>query len=305
MELNPKHLATLHVIRERGGLTAAAAILGTSQPALSRLISDLEVRLGAPLFDRSNRPWRMTGLGESLASQGSAVRVALSRANHAIEQFKGGTEGLLKLGGTPYLSEAVLPSLITAFQNRMPDVRIDQTHAYSAQLLRRLRRREIDLVIAPVDTMDITQGLHSRRLLAAKNIVTCRKQHPLTTHRRLRAQSLLDYRWVSPPNASPLAADMRNVINKISDREVRTAFSAGSLSSVLQILEQSDCLAVLPEYVVKKIVSRYDVTSLNLKLDTPTRSVAMITNEDDVRSNLLSAFLDFMQQGFQALGQHD
>ena len=125
MDIDPKHLATLYVIRERKGLTAAASLLGTSQPALSRLISDLEVRLGAPLFDRSVRPWQMTNLGESLASQGSAIRVALSRANLAIEQFKSGTEGLLKLGGTPYLCEAVLPPLITAFQNSMPDVCID------------------------------------------------------------------------------------------------------------------------------------------------------------------------------------
>ena len=303
MEIDPKHLATLHVIRERKGLTAAANLLGTSQPALSRLISDLEVRLGAPLFDRSVRPWQMTNLGESLASQGSAIRVALSRANLAIEQFKSGTEGLLKLGGTPYLCEAVLPPLITAFQNNMPDVCIDQSHAYTAQLLRRLKRREIDLVVAPVDTMDITQGLHSRRLLAAKNTVVCRANHPLTKDKKVRERSLLDFKWISPPADSPLAADMRNVINRISDREVKTAFSGGSLSSVAQILEQSDCLAVLPEYVLGKLKSRYKLTSLDLKLSTPTRSVALITNEEDVRSNLLNVFSEFLEKGFKSLAK--
>ncbi len=303
MEIDPKHLATLHVIRERGGLTAAANILGTSQPALSRLVSDLEIRLGAPLFDRTARPWRMTTLGESLASQGSAVRVALHRASDAVDQFKGGTEGLIKLGGTPYLSEAVLPPLIASFQLTRPDVRIDQSHAYTAQLLRRLRRREIDLVVAPVDTMDITQGLHSRRLLAAKNIVTCRQQHPLTQLKKVRKHDLLDYRWIAPPADSPLAADMRNVINRISDREVRTAFSGGSLSSVVQVLEQSDFLAVLPQYVLKKIIGRYGVTSLNIKLLTPTRSVAIITNEDDVRSNLLNEFLDYVETGVREVAK--
>lgn len=301
MDIDPKHLATLHTIRERGGLTAAAAMLGTSQPALSRLISDMEIRLGAPLFDRTTRPWRLTTLGESLASQGSAVLVALSRASHAIEQYKGGTDGLIKLGGTPYLSDAVLPPLIAAFQTTFADVRIEQSHAYTAQLLRRLRRREIDVVVAPVDTMDITQGLQSRRLLAAKNIVTCRKQHPLARLKKIRKQDLLDYRWISPPADSPLAADMRNVINRISDREVRTAYSGGSISSVAQVLEQSDCLAVLPEYVLKKLVRRYEVTSLSIKLSTPTRSVAMITNEDDVRSNLLTVFLEFLKDGFSTV----
>lgn len=301
MDLDPKHLAALHAIRERGGLTAAADMLGTSQPALSRLIADMEIRLGAPLFDRLCRPWRMTALGETLASQGSAVRVAMSRASHAIELFKGGTEGLLKIGGTPYLSEAVLPPIIASFQANMPDVRIDQSHAYTAQLLRRLSRREIDLVVAPVDTIDITQNFRSCRLLAAKNIVSCRKHHPLTKLSKPRMQDLLDYPWIAPPADSPLAIDMRNVINRISDREFRISYSGGSLSSVAQILEQSDYLTVLPEYVLNKLTSRYELTTLAIKLSTPTRSVALITNKDDVRSNLLNVFLAYLEDSFSLL----
>lgn len=299
MELDPKHLSTLHVIRERGGLTAAAAILGTSQPALSRLVADMEIRIGAPIFDRTSRPWRMTTLGESLASQGSAVRVATARASHAVEQFKGGTDGLLKLGGTPYLSDAVLTPMIAAFQQAQPDVSIDQTHAYTAQLLRRLRRREIDVVVAPVDTMDISPGLSSVRLAAAKNIIACRQQHPLAVLKHPKPESLLDYRWISPPAESPLETDMRDVLNSLGVRHVRTAYSGGSLSSVLQILEQSDYLAVLPENVLNQVVKRYELTSLKTRLSIPTRSIALITNEDDARSHLLSEFLLFLQREFE------
>ncbi len=301
MALDPKHLSTLHVIRERGGLTAAAAILGTSQPALSRLVSDMEIRIGAPIFDRSSRPWRLTALGESLASQGSAVLVASARAAYAVEQFKGGTEGLLKLGGTPYLSDAVLTPMIASFQRAQPDVRIDQTHAYTAQLLRRLKRREIDVVVAPVDTMDITRGLSSRRLVAAKNIIACREDHPLTRRVKATPAALLEYRWISPPSESPLETDMRDVLNRLGVKHVRTAFSGGSLSSVVQILEQSDCLAVLPENVLNQLVKRYTVTALNLKLSTPTRTIALITNGDDVRSHLLNGFLKFIDAQFKAL----
>lgn len=301
MELDPKHLSTLHVIRERGGLTAAAAILGTSQPALSRLIADMEIRIGAPVFDRSSRPWRMTSLGESLASQGSAVRVATSRASQAIEQFKGGTDGLLKLGGTPYLSDAVLTPMIAAFQRVQPDVSIDQTHAYTAQLLRRLRRREIDIVVAPVDTMDISHGLSSVRLVVAKNIIACRARHPLALLKQPKTESLLDYRWISPPAESPLETDMRNVLSGLGVRHIRTAFSGGSLSSVLQLLEQSDCLAVLPENVLNQVMNRYELTSLKVTLSTPNRSIALITNEDDARSYLLSEFLTFLQNEFKLL----
>lgn len=305
MNLDPKHLATLHVIHERGGLTAAATFLGTSQPALSRLVADLEVRLGAPIFDRSTRPWRMTSLGETLAAQGSAVRIATSRATHAIEQFKGGTDGLLKLGCTPYVSDSVVTPMIARFQRWAPDVRFDLSHAYTAQLLRRLKRREVDLVIAPVDTMDISQGLHSKRLIPAKNLIACRRDHPLTRRRKLQAKALLDYRWIAPPADSPLAADMRDVMNRLDVHDIQIAFSGGSLSSIVHVLENSDYLVLLPEHVLTQLNRRYDITALALNLSTPTRSVAMLTNADDVRSYLLDAFFDFLANEFSALATRD
>ena len=301
MELDPKHLATLHVIRERGGLTAASTILGTSQPALSRLVADMEIRLGAPLFDRASRPWRLTSLGESLASQGSAVTVAIARATYAVDQFKGGTDGLIKLGGSPYLTDAVLTPMIARFQKKVPDVRVDLSHAYTAQLLRRLKRREVDLVVAPVDTLDISQGLTSRRLVAAKNIIACRRRHPLMRLRNVRPRELLNYRWISPPAESPLEADMRNLLNSLGVQDVRSAFSGGTLSSVVQVLESSDCLAVLPENVLNQLIKRYKVAAVEFKLPTPTRSIAMITNQDDVRSYLLSSFLEFLEMQFESL----
>lgn len=305
MEIDPKHLATLHVIHERGGLTAAAGILGTSQPALSRLVADLEIRLGAPLFDRSTRPWRMTSLGETLAAQGSTVRTALSRASHAIEQFKGGTDGLLKLGCTPFVSDSVVTPMIAAFQRAVPDVRMDLSHAYTAQLLRRLNRREVDLVIAPVDTMDISPSLNSRRLIPAKNIIACRKDHPLTRRRKLQQEALLDYRWIAPPADSPLAADLRDVMNRLDAHDIQIAFSGGSLSSIVQILEQSDYLVLLPEHVLNQLARRYDITALALNLSIPTRSVAMLTHADDARSHLLTAFIEFLETEFAALSISD
>jgi len=303
MELDPKYLSTLHVIRERGGLTAAATLLGTSQPALSRLVADLEIRLGAPLFDRTTRPWRMTALGDSLASQGSAIRLAVSRADHAIQQFKGGTDGLLKVGGTPYLSDGVLIPVIAAFQADNEDVRFDLTQAYMPALLRRLRRRDLDLVIGPVDTLDITQGLASNTLAAARNTIACRINHPLTRATPIDPTHLPDHKWISPPTDSPLEADMRDIFNSLGRSNPSTSLSGASLTSVMQMIENSDCLAVLPKYVVDSMTDRYKVTALKLELSTPTRSVAMITNADDVRPYLLSAFADFLQREFKSIGK--
>lgn len=303
MEIDPKHLAVLHVIEEDGGLTAAAKSLGTSQPALSRLVANMEVRLGAPIFDRSTRPWQLTSLGESLALQGGAVQAAIHKANEAIDHFRIGTDGSIRLGGTPYLCEAVLPSMITGFQRLTPSASVEQSHAYTPQLLRRLQRREIDFVVAPVDSSDVSSGLSGRRLLAARNIIACRSNHPLTKLDNLSPKVLLEYQWIAPPDDSPLAADLRDILNELDAQEFNTAFSGGALATVAEILEDSNYLALLPEYVLRKLQNRYPLSFVKLDMSTPTRSIMLISNADEVRSRLQRNFSTYIENAFDSLAR--
>ena len=70
MLIDPRHLEQLAVIVEDGTLHEAAKRLGTSQPALSRMIGNLEIRVGVQLFERSNRPLLPTEIGQKLARHG-------------------------------------------------------------------------------------------------------------------------------------------------------------------------------------------------------------------------------------------
>ncbi|HRK19420.1 MAG TPA: LysR family transcriptional regulator, partial [Hyphomicrobiaceae bacterium] len=50
--LNPRQIEAFRMVMLRGSITAAAQMLNVSQPAVSRLIRDLEVRSGLALFER-------------------------------------------------------------------------------------------------------------------------------------------------------------------------------------------------------------------------------------------------------------
>src|SRR3954469_12814419 len=80
MKIDPRQLMQLSAIVETGGLTEAAGLLGSSQPALSRTLSALEARLGQPLVLRDRRPLQPTALGRALAEQGDAIRLATRRS---------------------------------------------------------------------------------------------------------------------------------------------------------------------------------------------------------------------------------
>ena len=69
MEL--KQLRVLQAVGETGSFSAAAAQLDYTQPAVSKIVANLERQLGTTLVDRGLRPLRLTEAGSALARRAS------------------------------------------------------------------------------------------------------------------------------------------------------------------------------------------------------------------------------------------
>ena len=294
MLLDPKHLATIEIIHQEGSLVGAARRLTTSQPALSRLLNDLEVRLDGAIFDRSLRPWQLTALGRVLSEQGRAILRAQDRASMALDEFHGGEAGTLKVGGTPFFVDGVLSSLMAKFQLSVPEMRFEIQYGYADALLDALRKREIDMAVCPFDMIREVPGIKYEPLTWGQNAIACRVDHPLTRLTLPRPLALLDYPWVVPPAGSPLADDMRLVLAGLGMSEVRIALMGGSLASVLNYLQNSDALCVLPQLTVEHAAKEHKISKVGVETVTPRRRLNVATNSDDVEPRIQRQFIEFL-----------
>ena len=84
MSLELRHLRTLVAVAQEGSFTAAAALLGVSQPTLSRTVSQVEELVGRRLVERTTRHVTLTPAGESLALEARAILARLDRALAAV-----------------------------------------------------------------------------------------------------------------------------------------------------------------------------------------------------------------------------
>ncbi len=75
-----RHLRALDAVAEAGTVTAAAARLHMTQPALSRTLAQLETRVGVRLVDRSSRHLALTSAGTTLLGHGRAILARLDAA---------------------------------------------------------------------------------------------------------------------------------------------------------------------------------------------------------------------------------
>ena len=118
MKITFRQVDAFRIVVTTGTVTEAAEMLGISQPAVSRLISDFEAEVGFQLFGRSGRVLVPTDEARLLVNE---VRQAVSGMEHikrsatAIARF---AHARLNLVTTPALSTQFAPDLVGQFAAR-------------------------------------------------------------------------------------------------------------------------------------------------------------------------------------------
>src|SRR5262245_43178710 len=99
-------------VAEHGSLSAAARVLGATQPTLGRQIKAMEEQLGAELFRRRDKGFELTDVGASLLTSARAMRDAA----YALElQAAGAGEALagsVRVTASSAVSQHHLPRII-------------------------------------------------------------------------------------------------------------------------------------------------------------------------------------------------
>ena len=176
---------------ERGSITAAARDLGVSQPAVSKLLRNLETHAGARLLERSTRAVCPTPQGMTLYEASGMSLAMIDAALEAVRSDMGTVGGSLRVHSPVCIGESHLHKLLATFQDRYPSVTIDLT----------LENRAIDLIhenfdVAvrigrPSDQASIVRkvGLVRRILVASPDY--------LARHKKIRSpQSLGDHKLI-------------------------------------------------------------------------------------------------------------
>lgn len=116
--------AFLAVLRE-GSLSGAARVLGLAQPTLGRQIGDLERRLGAALFIRSQRGLTPTDLARDIAPHVETMAAAAGAALRAASGATSEIAGTIRITASEITGAEVLPPLLASFRRANPRVAIE------------------------------------------------------------------------------------------------------------------------------------------------------------------------------------
>lgn len=249
--LRMRQLALILAIEERHTLRGAAAQLGLTQPAATKMLHELEDALGVPLFDRVGRSLRLNPAGERVTGYFRAIRGSMEALNRELGELRLGSAGRLAIGSIMAASPGRLTDALLGLKEQFPLLAIEVAVDTSDLLLGQLREGVLEVVIGRMAGKP--GGPYAFRAIDDEGLsIVVGNAHPLARKRQIGFEALQDHPWVLQPPGSP----MRDVVeHEFRDHQralPRGLIETGSILTTINLVRRSTMIGVIPETVARQ-----------------------------------------------------
>lgn len=146
--LDVRRLRVLHAVSAYGSVTAAAAALGYSAPAVSQQLAALEREVGMRLTERAGRGVELTPAAHILVGHTDALLARLDTAEADLAALRDQIAGRVALAAFPSAAASLVPAAWAALADSAPRVRLDLTEMEPEESLPAVLRNETDVAVA-------------------------------------------------------------------------------------------------------------------------------------------------------------
>jgi LysR family transcriptional regulator, nitrogen assimilation regulatory protein len=257
---------------ELGSLSKVAVAYGTSQPHISRQISELEQECGGRLFERTGRGVVLTELGQRITPQVRAWMASTEQLANDVRTSARTPIGKVRIGSLPSTAHPLVSTLYRQLKERYPLIQLAVREGQGSQLETWLEDGSVDLAILYRASRSPTNG--DAYLVETSTYLISAAGDPLTSRPTVPFSAL---------NNLPLVlfcrpSIWRNYLEQISaDRGVslNVALEADSLMLQTQIVSEGGIYALLGPYAIAAATKERPLRSSKVVAPVITRHIAL------------------------------
>jgi DNA-binding transcriptional LysR family regulator len=283
-------LQLLVALGETGGLRRAAESLDMAQPVATRILRDLEHRLGVVLFDRSRRGMAPTSYGTAMIRHAALMLADMARAQGDLEALARGASGVLRVGSVVSIAPLLLPRAIARVSAEAPGLRISVVESTHEVMIDKLVEGDVDVIVARRMPTGGDGDLDYTLLFREEVRIVCGPRHPLARVRRLSLDRLVDERWILPPESIPLRQQLDALFVELTGRRPANVIESISLSTNQTLLQEADVLVSFPLPTARHYARRGMVRILPIRLDSIRLPIGLIWRKAHARWPALQLF---------------
>jgi len=294
--LKMRHLILLVELGRHASIVNAAKAARLTQPAASRLISDLEHVLGVQLFERKARGVEPTWSGKLLIRRAGLALAEMDAAHDEIAQLLSGLGGRVGIGSVLTPAAGILATAIKLFKSRCARANVVVDLGTSKAMIERLLDGQLDIVLGRILDSAHVPLLDFEPISDEAHHLIVRPGHPLCARGDLTLADLFEQSWIVPPAGSILRDRLTALfLSEGLDPPAETVETL-AVPLIVSLLTTTDMVVALPEALVQSHLDAGQLTVLPFELGLHMDAYGIITRQGHVLSPSAQQMLNALRE---------
>ena len=249
--LKVRQLMLVLSLKDTQNLNKAAAVLGMSQPAATRLLKDIEDTLDAILFERTPKGMIPTLYGDATARYAKALLLGMNKLHKELEGLKRGIEGEVRIGAVTASIPGLMVDMIRAVLSDYPNVAFTLVTEGSSTLLPALLDQRLDLVVGRIVGTYSEEQLTFEPLLDEELSIVAGRHNRLLRREILALSDLAGESWILEPHPSPSRMTVEAAFERAGLGHPLCVVQSVSIVGLTNLVHNTNLLGVLPTSVAR------------------------------------------------------
>ncbi len=294
-ELKPRHLRLLVALDELRHIGKVAAHVNVTQPAVSKVLSELEKGLDLKLFERTPKGVVPTVYGECLIRHARRLLAGYNTARDELRDLIEGGTGRLRVGVLSNVVPALLPQSVARFKQHTPGTNVLLREGTMERLLPQLLQGDIDLIVGRLAEKHSLPELGAKVLAEESVVLICGPRHPLLALERLDWADIMRYPWVLPSSEGLLHEPLERMFEQHGHAMPRNFVEALSVQFVLAYLQQSDAIATMTRDIAEHYRRQGLIALLPFNFPKLMRPLGVIWNRHRAHPPSMDFFIECIE----------
>ena len=294
--LKLRHLQLLVALDEFRHLGRVSEFLSITQPAVSKMLVEIEKMFDLQLFLRSTRGTEPTSHGVTVVRFARSVLADYQRTRDEITAQASGGVGRTSVGAMVVALPSLLMPAILQLKQHSPLTTVMVEEGDLTRLLPRLRVGELDLIVGRLEPGYASPDLETESLYPETMCIVVSPEHPLAKTPQPDWTLLAQLPWVVPPPWASSRSKLAQMFYKHQLVPPADIIETSSFLVTLSSMQQRPAIGFLARSVAEHFERQGLLCILNLKLPIELPHVGIITLRGRVKTPASQLLVDSLRE---------
>lgn len=289
-------LRSFCLVVETKSFSRAAQAMHMTQSAMSRLVKNLENKLGVTLLLRRGHAVVPTPEGKLLYEHAQKILTAYDVLESSIGSSSRASKSVLRVGVSRTPAIRFLPQVLYGFSKSHPEIKFDLSVYKTSGILRDLREGWIDIGIVEGNTIDST--ISAETIAEDEVVIIAPENHPLAKKKTIALRDLTAESFILPDRES----EIRELVNiffreaGVDPKRIKARMTLGSPELIVQMVQAGLGIAFASKWSLFTAMKEGTVKILRMPGRKIKQNFYLVGADKDSLSGRVQMFREFIKK---------